>query len=142
MPVNKRGLYHLSPEMWADTGRTIKALLVDDAAAYSWDVDDEFVSALTSSELTSVGYARAEVTSRTVSWDATNARYRYLSATLSFGPAAIGDDAAGVYLFEEVTDDTDSPLLTYELFNAPEATDGTDFLVTVTAEGLVRSAEV
>lgn len=135
MPSFATGLYEMSPSAW-DT-ELFEALLVDDAAAYVFDIDDVYVSELVSSEVTATGYARATVTP-TASWDAGNGRWRLTAASLDFGAIAAGTDVAGVVVFRVETDDTDSRVWTWHPFSAPEATDGATFTVTLSSDGVAR----
>lgn len=140
MPAYKSGLRLLCPDAWEDVGRSFVAILIDDAAAYAFDVDDAVVTDIAAAEVTATGYARVPLSTLTVSWDAANDRWRYHHAAANFGPCAAGADVAGVVYAEVVTDDTDSPLIVYAPFNAPEATDDTDFIVTPDADGAFRVA--
>lgn len=139
MSVYRGGLYRLSPEMWADSGRVIKAMLLDDAAGYVFDVEDVVVNDLVSAEATWTGTTRATVGTRSVTWDATNDRWRFLCGSLDFGTPETAHDTDGLVIYEEITDDTDSVPLTYTAL--AQATDGTAFTVTVDSEGAVRTAE-
>lgn len=131
------GLHLTSPERWADVARTFGALLVDDAATYSPDqFADAVVADVVAAELASTNYERAVVGSRTATWDGTG--WVLQCAGLTFGDPASGDDAAGLIVFEVVTDDSDSPVVGYIEFTAPEATDGSTFTVTPSTDGLLR----
>jgi len=141
MTTYRSGLRLLCPDAWEDGGRTFTALLIDDAASYVADVEaDEVVTDVAASEVSATGYARALATTRVATWDGTNDRWRLSCATFDFGAIDAGTDVAGVVLAEVITDDTDSPLVTWHPFNAPVATDGGSFTVTIDADGLVRVA--
>lgn len=141
MSAYRSGLRLLCPDAWEDAGRTFTALLIDDAASYAQDIEaDEVVTDVAGSEVSTTGYARVPLSTMVATWDGTNDRWRLSCATLDFGPIDAGTDVAGVVVFETITDDTDSPLVSFHAFNAPEATDGLAFQVTIDADGLLRVA--
>ena len=141
--IPRSGSYLLSPAYWEDPGRTFIAGLIDDAVAYTPDVEgDEVVADITAAEVTAPGYARATLGSLAASWDSGNQRWRYQCTSPDFGPVDTGVDVSRWWIAEEVTDDTDSPLLVVATFAAVEATDGDAFIVTVDSEGVVRSKDV
>jgi len=141
MTTYRSGLRLLCPDAWEDGGRTFTALLVDDAASYVPDIAaDGLVTDIASSEVTWPGYMRAPVTSRVAVWDGVNDRWRLSCSTMNFGQIDAGVDGAGVVIFEEVTDDTDSPLVGWHAFAAAEASDGNYFYVSIDADGIYRVA--
>lgn len=131
------GLEVLSPEMWADLGIDVVAGLVDAVAGYVPDQEgDTVIADVVSSELTTSGYERALLATRTASWDA--GAWKLTTSVMSFGEPESGDDVAGLFLARLVTDDSDSPLIAYIPFDADEPTDGSEFAVTPDASGLLR----
>lgn len=138
--IYKSGLYLLSPEAWEDGGRTFEALLIDDAAGLTFDIDDAVVNDIVAAELTTTGVARCELASRVASWDAGTGRWRYQCTSPTFGAPEAGDDAAGWIISEKITDDSDSPLVLMHEFASPVATDGNTFTITVTSAGVAYAA--
>jgi hypothetical protein len=82
-------------------------------------------------ELTgATGYARVALTSKTVTEDDTNDRANVDAADVSFGALAAGGTIVGAFIFQQVTTDTDSPVLA--IYDLPStATSGGTVTVTV-----------
>lgn len=140
MAMTKAGLRFMCPDAWEDSGNTFGALLIESSNSYAFDVDDEFVSEVSANEPVGASYQRVTLASLTTTWDAANNRWRLVCGAMDFGAIETGEDIAGVWFFLEGTDDTDSVLIDYTEFASAVATDGNSFVVTPTAEGVLRVA--
>lgn len=108
------GVYNRGKLIIADgsldwTSDTIQALLVDNT--YVYDADHNFVSDITG-ELTDGSYSRQTLGSKAVSEDDTNDEATLEAAPVDFG-ALTNETPAGIVLFKMVTNDADSPLISF-----------------------------
>lgn len=123
---------------WGDsfTGGTVKALLLK-GDGYVPNVDHDFVADVNpgANELTGAGYARETLTGKAETLVDASDRVMYDADNPDFGAIAAGETVTGMVVYLEVTNDADSILLGYyEL--TPTPTNGTSFLVTLSADGL------
>lgn len=88
---------------------TIRALLVD--SSYVYDPDDNFVSDI-SGELTDGSYARQTLGNKGVTEDDTNDEAVMTADPIDFG-ALTNETPEGIVLFKFVTNDADSPLISF-----------------------------
>lgn len=140
--IPRSGLARLTADYWSDAGREFGGLLVDNDIAYVPSVEgDEWVADVTAAEVAVTGYERAVLSGVTATWDSGNARWRLVCSNPTFGSPETGTDVRGWWLYEQGTDDTDSPLLAWLPFDDPEPSDGDLFTATVDAEGVLRNAE-
>lgn len=93
--------------VWASD--TIQALLVD--ATYTYDPDHNFVADITG-ELTDGSYARQTLGTKAVSEDDTNDEATLEAAPVDYG-ALTNETPEGIVLFKFVTNDADSPLISF-----------------------------
>lgn len=122
------------------TAGTKKLLLVDAAAGYVPDPDAVFVADLDPDvELDTDNYARGTITGRTVETDDTANVARWLASAPIFealGPGSGGPNVGGAIVIEETGDDATARLLVW-LPDVAGPTNGTDWLTSFPAEGLV-----
>lgn len=91
------------------TADTIRVLLVD--ATYTFDPDDNFVADITG-ELTDGSYARQTLANKGVTEDDTNDRAVATADPADFG-ALTNETPEAIVVFKLVTNDADSPLLSF-----------------------------
>lgn len=114
-------------------GATIKALLV--TSGYAFDPDHSIVDDVVpaSNEMTGTGYSRLTLSGLAVTQDDANDRATFTFDDLVWSSASFDDDVAGCWLFEFVTDDSDSPLRRFYALSA--TTDGGDFTLRANSDG-------
>lgn len=142
--VYNKGKYQILSGSTDLLNDTIKVMLVD--SDYSFDADHNFVSQVSSDELSVSGYTggfngagRKTLASKTVTEDDTNDRAYFDAADLTWTSLATGATIGGAILIKEVTNDTDSVLLAFiDLTNTP--TNGGDVTVAWNADGIIRLA--
>lgn len=126
--VYNRGLDELRD--W--TSDTIRGLLV--TASYTPNKDHDFVSDVSSFELSGTGYARPTLSGKTRTLSDVTDRITYDADDPDFGPIIVGETARYMILYKFVTNDADSILLAcYDL--GAVATNGADFVVVFDADG-------
>lgn len=91
------------------TADTIMALLVD--STYVYDPDDNFVSDI-SGELTDASYSRQTLANKAVTEDDTNDLAVATADPVDYG-ALTNETPEGIVLFKMVTNDADSPLISF-----------------------------
>lgn len=104
---------------------TIRALLVD--SSYVYDPDDNFVSDV-SGELTDGSYSRQTLGNKGVTEDDTNDRAYVTADPVDFG-ALTNETVAALILFKNVTNDADSPLISFHDGGFPVVANGAGFVV-------------
>lgn len=108
--VFNRGKFIIADSSLSWTGDTIRALLVD--SSYVFDPDDNFVADVSADEVADASYARQTLAGKGVTEDDTGNQ-----ATLDADPVDYGalDNVtpAGQILFKFVTNDADSPLISF-----------------------------
>lgn len=108
--VYNRGKFIIADSSLSWTGDTIRALLVD--SGYVYDPDDNFVSDVSADEVADASYARQTLANKSVVEDDANDE-----ATMNADPVDYGalDNVtpAGIVLFKFVTNDADSPLISF-----------------------------
>lgn len=114
MTIHKGGLQKVSPYVW--TSLTLKVLLLHETSTAAPTVDDEFVDDLTpaSNELVNDDYARATVSGKTVTWNATTKLWELKADAVDFGAITgntLTQGVKGWALFAQVTNDADSVLI-------------------------------
>ncbi|MDX1407034.1 MAG: hypothetical protein R3330_02845 [Saprospiraceae bacterium] len=107
------------------TSDTIKALLV--TSSYTFDVTDNFVSDITN-ELTDGSYARVTLGSKSIVEDDTGNRGVLKAAPADFG-SLDNETPGGIIVYKEVTNDADSPLISYENAGFGAAANGLGYVV-------------
>jgi hypothetical protein len=120
---------------WATA--TIRVLLV--SSAYSYDADHATVADVSASEIGVSGYARATLTSPTVTVDAANNRVVLDAADVTFSALAAGATIGGAVVFRRVAgaDAGTDPLIAFvDLTDTP--TNGGDIVVQWNASGIAR----
>jgi hypothetical protein len=122
---------------------TIKVALIDDTTAYSPNIDTEtYVSDVldggtTAQECSGTGYTRKTV-SLTTSQDNTDDEAVADAGDLTYSGADFGT-IQGILLFQEVTTDSDSPLIAHiTSADLPLTTNGGDVNLNWDAEGVLN----
>ncbi|QCC48103.1 hypothetical protein [Halobellus limi] len=118
---------------------TIRALIIDDSAAYTPDIDTHiYVDDVTAvaNEMSGTGYTRKTL-NVSVSTDNTNDQGVVDADDLSYTGLDAGT-IQGVLIYKEVTTDSDSPVVGwYESADFPLPTNGGDVTLTINASGLL-----
>lgn len=104
---------------------TIQALLVD--ATYVYDPDHNFVADI-SGELTDGSYSRQTLGNKGVTEDDTNDAAVMTADPVDFG-ALTNETPAGIVLFKFVTNDADSPLISFSDAGFGATANGAGFVV-------------
>lgn len=107
--VYNRGKFIIASGALVWTSDTIRALLVD--STYVYDPDHNFVADITG-ELTDGSYARQTLGNKGASEDDTNDQAVLTADPVDFG-ALTNETPEGLVLFEFVTNDADSPLISF-----------------------------
>jgi hypothetical protein len=125
MPVYNRGKFIIGDSSLSWTADTVRTLLVD--ATYVYDADDNFVSDI-SGELNDASYARVTLGNKSVTEDDTNDL-----ASLDADPADYGaltnETPAGIVVFKFVTNDADSPLISFSNAGFGAVANGAGYVV-------------
>lgn len=134
--VTNRGKFRLGTGGTVWTSATIKAGLLKSSAAPT--ADDNFVADVVagSAEISVSGYARVTVTSPTATENDTNDRLELDCADLVFAGLAAGQTVGWVFIYHEVTNDADSPVLAL-LDIADTPTNGGDLTIQISANGAI-----
>lgn len=98
------------------TSDTIKFMLMK--SAYTFDADHNFVSDISTNEISVSGYSRQTAGTKSVGKDDTADKARAICADITFGTLAAGQTAQGAVCFRFGTVDGDSELLFYVPTNA------------------------
>jgi hypothetical protein len=122
---------------------TIKVILV--TTSYTFDVDHNFISDVSSNELSVSGYTggfsgsgRKTLSGKSFTED-DSSNLAYFDATdLVWSALGTGATIGGAILVKEVTNDGDSPLIAY-MDLTDTATNGGDITVSWNASGLLRA---
>lgn len=125
MAVYNRGKFIIANASLDWVNDTIRALLVD--ASYTYDADHNFVSDI-SGELTDASYARQTLSSKAVSEDDTNDEATLEADPVDFG-ALDNETPEGIVIFKEVTNDADSPLISFSDDGFGAAANGAGYVV-------------
>ena len=123
--VFNRGKYLLGSSTLDWTSATIQALLV--TASYTYDPTDNFVSDI-SNELTDGSYSRQTLGTKGVTEDDTGDRAVLTAAPIDFG-ALTNSTPGALILFQFVSTDADSPLISFHDGGFPVVANGAGFVV-------------
>ena len=124
------GLLRLLNGSTTFTTDTIKGLVVDNT--YTFNVSHEYVDDVTG-EVSGTGYARFNLTSKTVALSGNTVRFDCANVLLD--SINTTNALAGVVIFEDTGVDSTSPVLGF--FDVPETTtDGSNVTLVVSANGL------
>ena len=110
MPVYNRGKFIIADSSLNWTADTIRVLLVD--SGYAYDPDDNFVSDVSADEVVDASYARQTLANKAVNEDDANDEATMEADPADFG-ALTGVTPAGIVVFKFVTNDADSPLISF-----------------------------
>jgi hypothetical protein len=108
--VYNRGKLIITNSSLSWTADTIRALLVDSGYVYS--DDHNFVSDVAGDEVADASYARQTLANKAVNEDDTNNIATMEADPIDFG-ALTGVTPEGIILFKFVTNDADSPLISF-----------------------------
>jgi hypothetical protein len=108
--VYNRGKLIITDSSLSWTADTIRALLVDSGYVYS--DDHNFVSDVAGDEVADASYARQTLANKAVNEDDTNNIATMEADPIDFG-ALTGVTPEGIILFKFVTNDADSPLISF-----------------------------
>jgi hypothetical protein len=114
----------------------VRLLLVDDT--YVFEPDEEYVTELSSYEVTGTGYTRKAVGGRSIYKDDAEDEAEWRASKLVWGALDVGT-VGGAVLYKHVTDDTDSPLIAYvQPDGVPYATSGGTVELRWAVDGILR----
>lgn len=114
----------------------IRVLLV--SASYTFNPDHNFVADITN-ELSGTGYVRKELANETVTEDDTNDRAVFDADDVVWTGADFGSPAMFI-VYRQVTNDADSPLICCGDISPVVATNGGDFTLAFSANGILRAS--
>lgn len=131
---------------------TIKVALYNDSASFQFDPDThEFVSDVLDGGTTAQefgggggsGYSRKTLSTQAVSQDNTDDEAEFDAADVSWS-SLNGETIQGVIVYKEVTDDTDSPIVTViddsDAVDLPLPTNGSEIQIQWNPEGILNLA--
>ena len=129
----------------------IRVALYDDSTAFSFDPDiHQFVSDVldggtTAQEPSDASYSRQSLANQTTSADDTADSGVFDADDVTFGSLSTTNQIQGVIIFKQVTDDTDSPIVGViddaDDSDLPAETNGTDFVIEWSANGVLVASE-
>lgn len=132
------GIYNRGLDEMAAWGSSTYKFLLLKGSGYTFSKDHDFVADLTpgSNELSVAGYGRVTAASKTRTIDDSADRIKYDCDNPDFGTLTAGQTVTAMVLFRFVTNDADSILIGYyDLSDFP--TDGTDYVVTISGDGVM-----
>lgn len=125
MPVYNRGKFIIGNSSLDWASDTIRTLLVDNT--YVYDPDDNFVSDI-SGEVVDGSYARVTLGNKGVTEDDTNDLASLDADPADYG-ALTGVTPAGIVVFKVVTNDADSPLISFHSDGFGATANGAGYVV-------------
>jgi hypothetical protein len=108
--IYNRGKFIIADSSLAWTADTIRTLLVD--PTYVFDPDSNFVADVAADEVVDGSYARVTLSNKGVTEDDTNDLASLDADPADFG-ALTGVTPSGIVVFKFVTNDADSPLISF-----------------------------
>lgn len=142
--ATNKGLLGVAQGDWDDEGATdIRIGLLEGTArpagidSLAEVADVNFVTDLLAitdvDEITVSGYSRQNLSRTNAAEDDTNDRVNMDTSNVTFSALAAGESIIGWFVFEFVTDDTDSPVWSVGLLDAPGIpTNGSDITLSIT----------
>jgi len=115
---------------------TIMCLL--NSSSYTFDPDHDTVDNVDANELSGTGYVRKTLASKTVTVDDTNDEVRFDAADITWTGANFGT-VAGAVVYKFVTNDTDSVPLVWAELTSPAVTNGGDFTLQWSSDGVFKA---
>ena len=119
--VCNRGKLKLGEQVFS--GLDLRCLLLQTAVPYVYDADDNFVADILSGgviEISVAGYARQALANITATENDTDDRLEYAADQVQFTALAAGQTIDAAIVFQQVTNDADSPVISYyQLVNTP-----------------------
>lgn len=126
MPVYNRGKFIISDSSLGWVADTVRVLLVD--ASYVYDNAQNFVADVAADEIVEASYARQTLgTKSVVEVDASDEAH-FLAAPADFG-ALTAVTPAGIVVFKLVTNDADSPLISFSSSGFGAVANGAGYVV-------------
>jgi hypothetical protein len=126
MPVYNRGKFIIGDSSLAWLADSVRGLLVD--AGYAYNADHNFVSDVAGDEVADASYARQVLANKAVTEDDTNDEATLEADPIDFG-ALNNVTPEGLILFKFVTNDADSPLISYHDAGFGAAANGAGYVV-------------
>lgn len=142
--LTNKGKLKLVQGSWDDSGGTaIRMGLINgtvrptgiDTAIEVADINfvTDFLAATGVAELTVAGYSRQNLTRSAATEDDANDRANLDASDVVISGVAAGETIIGGFIYEFVTNDTDSPVISVFLLDAPGIpTNGSDITLTIT----------
>lgn len=142
--ITNKGLLNLMQGEWDDLGATAIRVLLFNGTTRPTGIDTllevadiNFVTDLLAAtgvvEMAAAGYARQNLTRTNWTEDDGNDRANADASNITISAVAAGEDVIGGAVFEFVTNDTDSPVYSVFLLDAPGIpTNGSDITLTIT----------
>lgn len=129
----------------------IRVALYDDGVAFSFDPDvhdfvgDVLDGGTTAQEPSDASYSRQSLSGQSTSTDDTDDEGVFDADNVTFASLSTTNKIQGVVIFKQVTDDTDSPILGViddtDDSDLPASTNGTDFVIEWSANGVITASE-
>lgn len=121
------------------SGATFQAMLVTVAPASAAAAADlNFVSDVVANELADASYARVTLSGVAVTEDDTGDAAFLDAADVTFTSLAGGETPVGAWIYRLVTNDADSPLLSFIDTNDTVTTSGNNVVLTFAADGFYK----
>jgi len=129
----------------------LRVALFDDSTAFTFDpdvhefVDDVLDGGTTAQEPTDSSYGRQSLANQTTSSDDTDDEGVFDADDVTFASLSTTNKIQGVIIYKKVTDDTDSPIVGViddaDDSDLPAETNGTDFVIEWSANGVITASE-
>ena len=129
----------------------IRVALYDDSTAFSFDPDthqfvgDVLDGGTTAQEPSDASYSRQSLSGQSTSADDTDDEGVFDADDVTFGSLSTTNQIQGVLIYKQVTDDTDSPIVGViddaDDSDLPTETNGTDFVIEWSANGVITASE-
>jgi len=130
----------------------LRVALYDDSTAFSFDPDihdfvgDVLDGGTTAAEPTDASYSRQSLSGQTVTTNNTNDETVFDADDVTFSSLSTTNQIQGLIVFRQETDDTDSSIVFViddaDQSGLPVETNGTDFIVEWSTDGVVLGSEV
>jgi len=129
----------------------IRVALYDNGVAFSFDPDvhqfvgDVIDGGTTAQEPSDSSYSRQSLANQTTSADDTDDEGVFDADDVTFSSLSTTNQIQGVVIYKQVTDDTDSPIIAViddtDDSDLPAVTNGTDFIIEWSANGVLTASE-
>jgi hypothetical protein len=129
----------------------IRVALYDDGVAFSFDPDihdfvgDVLDGGTTAQEPSDSSYGRQSLSGQSTSADDTDDEGVFDADDVTFPSLSTTNQIQGVLIYKQITDDTDSPIVgvidDVDDSDLPAETNGTDFIIEWSANGVITASE-